>query len=103
MKVLTDYCGRAVRLTDERLRHILTHSEMTAMESEVQATLREPQKVIQSRTDESIALYYRYYSKTIVGDKWLCIVVKYMEDDAFVITAYLTDTVKQGEPLWPNP
>ena len=98
-----DYSGRAVRLTDERLRHILAHPEMTDLESEVEATLQAPQKVIQSRTDESVALCYRYYRETIVGDKWLCVVVKYMDDDAFIITAYLTDTVKQGDLLWSNP
>lgn len=73
---------------------------MADMESAVQATLRDPQKVVQSRMDESVALCYRYYYGTIVGDKWLCVVVKYMDNDAFVITAYLTDTVKQGDLLW---
>jgi hypothetical protein len=34
--------------------------------------------------------------------KWLCVVVKYLPDDAFVITAYLTDTVKAGEIVWPK-
>ena len=103
MKVLKDYFGRSVRLTDERLRHILEHPEMADMESAMEATLREPEKVIQSRTDESVALCYRSYYGTIVGDKWLCVVVKYMDDDAFIITAYLTDTVKQGDLLWSGP
>ncbi len=76
MKVLKDYFGRSVRLTAERLRHILEHPEMADMESAVEATLREPEKVIQFRTDESVALCYRYYYGTIVGDKWLCVVVK---------------------------
>jgi hypothetical protein len=31
-----------------------------------------------------------------------CVVVKYFSDDAFVITAYLTDTIKAGEILWPT-
>jgi hypothetical protein len=38
---------------------------------------------------------------TRVGDKWLCVVVKYAADDAFVLTAYLTDKPKKGEQLWP--
>ena len=37
-----------------------------------------------------------------VGDKWLCVVVKYTADDAFVLTAYLTDKLKKGEQLWPT-
>jgi hypothetical protein len=37
-----------------------------------------------------------------IGDKWLCVVVKYFADDAFVITAYLTDKLKAGERIWPT-
>ena len=37
-----------------------------------------------------------------MGDKWLCIVVKYAEDDAFVVTGYLTDKPKDGEDVWPT-
>jgi hypothetical protein len=36
-----------------------------------------------------------------VGDKWLCVVVKYAVNDAFVVTASLTDKLKKGKPLWP--
>ena len=32
MKILTDYRGRAVRLTDERLDHIRDHPEMIGLE-----------------------------------------------------------------------
>jgi len=35
-----------------------------------------------------------------VGGKWLGFVVKYGEDDAFVVKAYLTDKPKNGEDLW---
>jgi hypothetical protein len=36
-----------------------------------------------------------------VSDKWLCVVVKYAVNDAFVVTASLTDKLKKGKPLWP--
>jgi hypothetical protein len=35
------------------------------------------------------------------GWEMVCVVVKYLPIDVFVITAYLTDTVKAGEILWP--
>ena len=47
-------------------------------------------------------LFYEFYARTRVSGKWLCVVVKYLPDDAFVITAYLTDTMKAGETLWPT-
>ncbi len=65
-------------------------------------TLAKPTLVIQSRSDASAELSYRYYLGTQVGDKWLCVVVKYSLDDAFVLTAYLTDQPKKGEQLWPK-
>jgi hypothetical protein len=50
MKLLKDYQGRDVRLTEERLHHILEHPEMANLESALEKTLRQPQYVIQSRT-----------------------------------------------------
>ena len=101
MKLLRDYQGRDVRLTEERLRHILEHPEMAELESALETTLRQPQYVIQSRTDPKAALSYRFYVGTKVGDKWLCVVVKYGTNDACVVTAYLTDQLKEGTQLWP--
>jgi hypothetical protein len=102
MKLLDDCFGRKVRLTDERLAHILGHAEMAGMEAEVERVLREPQLVRCSRSDTAVRLFYEYYAQTIIGGKWLCVVVKYAENDAFVVTAYLTDKPKDGEDLWPT-
>lgn len=101
MKTLLDHLGRIVRLTDERLAHILAHPEMHGLEPALTATLRNPALVIESRTDPSTELNYRFYLGTRVGDKWLCVVVKYAPQDAFVLTAYLTDKPKKGEQIWP--
>ncbi len=77
MRVLHDHEVLAVRVTDERLAHILEHPEMAGMEEAIEATLR-------------------------VGDRYLCVVVKVAGDDAFVLTAYLTDRIKKGVALWPR-
>ncbi|MBW4678881.1 MAG: DUF4258 domain-containing protein [Microcoleus vaginatus WJT46-NPBG5] len=103
MKILTDYQGRQIRLTDERLAHILEHPEMAGMEIAIEQTLQNPEVVRKSRTDETALLHYHYYTGTLVGDKWLCVVVKYTVEDAFVLTAYFTDKQKKGEQLWPQP
>ncbi|WP_204138492.1 DUF4258 domain-containing protein [Halomicronema sp. CCY15110] len=103
MQRFVDYQGRQIRLTDERLTHILQHPEMVNMEAAIPAVLLHPAVVRQSRTDQTVSLYYLYQRATLVGDKWLCVVVKYLEADAFVITAYLTDKLKPGAQIWPNP
>jgi hypothetical protein len=102
MKTLKDCFGHSVRLTDERLAHILEHAEMKGMAAEIERVLREPQLVRRSRSDKAVRLFYEFYVQTIVGGKWLCVVVKYVENDAFVVTAYLTDKPKAGEDLWPT-
>jgi hypothetical protein len=101
METLKDCFGHPVRLTDERLAHILEHAEMAGMAAEIEKVLREPRLVRQSRSDEAARLFYEFYAQTIVDGKWLCVVVKYIETDAFVVTAYLTDKPKAGKDLWP--
>ena len=100
MKILRDLWDSAIRLTDERLTHILEHPEMSDMEAEIEETLLRPEHVARSRSDEEVLLYYRFYPETRVGGKFLCVVVKFREEDAFIITAYLTDKIKEGETLW---
>lgn len=102
MQVIQDCFGTSVRLTDERLAHILEHIEMVGMGHEIERVLQTPSEVRRSRSDDDVRLFYEFYAETRVGGKWLCVVVKYLPDDAFIITAYLTDSVKAGEILWPK-
>lgn len=102
MTILRDYQGLAIRLTDERMAHILEHPELAGMESAIEETLREPERVVESSSDPTAHLYYRFYFRTFVGGKYLCVVVKRAAADPFVITAYLTDRIKKGTRLWPK-
>ena len=102
MKTVTDYSGREVRITDERLAHILEHREMDGMAEAIECTLQQPAEVRRSKADDTVKLFYDFQSDTIVGGKWLCVVVRYTVEDAFVITAYLTDKIKAGESIWPT-
>ena len=45
MRMLDDCFGHKVRLTDERLAHILEHPEMAGMAGEIERVLRRPQLV----------------------------------------------------------
>jgi hypothetical protein len=102
MTTLLDHGGRSIRLTPERLDHILLHPEMAELKAEIAESLRQPERVIQSLSDPEAWLYYRRYPTTRVGDKYLCVVVKMAATHAFVVTAYLTDRVKRGSQLWPE-
>ena len=54
MKVIRDCFGRSVRLTDERLDHILQHQELAGMEEEISRVLQTPTEVRVSRSDETV-------------------------------------------------
>ena len=41
------------------------------MEAAIKETLRDPEKVVQSVSDPSVHLYYRFYFRTVVGGKFL--------------------------------
>jgi hypothetical protein len=97
---LKDVWTNSILLTDERKSHLLEHPEMSGQEDKLAETLLEPDTVIQSRSDNTIRLFYRFYKRLAIGDKHLCIVVKYAESNAFIITAYFTDKVKRGETQW---
>ena len=69
MKTFADCFGKTVRLTDERLAHILEHAEMKGLAAEIERTLRQPQLVRCSRSDAAVKLFYEFYAQTIVGGK----------------------------------
>jgi hypothetical protein len=75
---------------------------MLGMEQKIVDTLKAPVTVIQSRTDPAVRLFHSRQTTQLFGEKWVCVVVKYNANDAFVITAYLTDKEKFGTRLWPN-
>ena len=102
MKTVHDFQGLAIRLTEEWWAHILEHLEMALMEVAIEETLLHPERVVQSFSDPQARLYYRFYFRTMVGGKFLCVVVKTLDADAFVLTAYLTDRMTKGVQLWPT-
>ena len=70
MKLLTDCFGHQVRLTEERLAHILEHAEMADMAADVERVLLSPQLVRRSRSDTEVRLLlekiYGQQSKSLV-------------------------------------
>ncbi len=101
MEWFKDIRNRRIRLTDEREEHIETnHPEMSVQIDKVQDTLLNPDIIVRSRTDPDVELFYRYYDITPVTEKYLCVVVKVLVDDLFIITVYFTDTIKTGEVLY---
>ncbi|HVC26573.1 MAG TPA: hypothetical protein VND40_00280 [Nitrososphaerales archaeon] len=71
------------------------HPSVRGLEQLVQSSLTEPIEVRRSRRDQSVHLHYgRFEAKLLV-----CTVVKFLNGDGFVITAYLTRRMI-GDSIW---
>ena len=91
----TDEHGNEVRLTDERLRHILRrHPEMAFQMHRFAETLARPDAVSPSRSSPSVQLYYRLYPDLRGRNRYICLVVKRETDYSFILTAYLDRRIK---------
>jgi hypothetical protein len=102
MIVFRDFRGRDIRLTDERLAHILEHPEMRGQEQRIAETLLTPHSVILSYHDPAVHLHHRLFDETPISREYLVVVVKNLKQDAFVIIAFFTDKEKKGVHLWPQ-
>ena len=67
MQVIRDCFGHSVRLTDERLEHILEHVEMAGMEGQLERVLQTPSEVRLSNSDDNVKLFYEFYAQTYLG------------------------------------
>ncbi len=94
---VTSKLGKLIRATQSRWNLIVRtkHPEIDGKEAEIKLTLAEPNEVRRSRSDNSV---YLYYMKR--GRLWLAVVVKHRNGDGFVITAYFTDRIKEGERVY---
>ena len=100
--VLRDVFGHRLHLTSERRQHILhEHPELAPYLRRLDEVFAAPDIVKQSRRDPQVYLYYRY-EPDVLGGKYL-LGVAGIGQRSFVLTAYVTDTVKEGKQLWPRP
>lgn len=98
--LLMDYRGRRIRLTQERYQHILEHPEMLGQEGRIRETISQPDHVVSTTADPSVHVYSRYYDSTPVTRKFLLVVVKTVEEDAYILTAFFASRQKKGITVW---
>ena len=98
--LVVDQRKRTIRLTKERHQHIVERLEMAGQEDRVRETIALPDIVKVSRNDSKVLCYYRWYETTPVTRKYLLCIVKVLDGEGFVITAFYTDQVKGGKVEW---
>ena len=93
---VTSSLGKSIRLSEEYWQKIIEtkHPVMAGQDELVKQTLTSSEHVRRSRKDAAVHLHYRKSD-----GRYCCVVVKHLNGDGFVVTAYLTDTIKAGEVI----
>ena len=76
----------------------IKHPVMAGLESFVKETLEKPEEIRVSRSDPKVFLFYKFQRP----ERWICAVAKRLNGEGFLITAYPTVAIKEGEHIWPR-
>ncbi len=75
---------------------IVKHPDIAELCDLVQETLRDPDEIRRSSHDPNVLLFYRSHRE----NRWVVAVARKLNGDGFLITAYQTDAIKEGESIW---
>ncbi len=82
-----DKQGKKIRLTSEQWSHIRRkHSEVERYEW-IEETLLKPDVITDYDPDETVKYYYKYYKHRSSHERYLHVIIKYINGEGFVLTA----------------
>lgn len=85
--------GRKIHLSNERWAHInQEHPEIAPHLEDIKDALINPLKVVQYEYDKGIHYHYKYFKRR--RPEYLLIIVKYLNNHGFIITAYFVRNIK---------
>lgn len=73
----------------------IKHPTLKGKEEDAKRVLCDPDEIRISKKDNSVVLFYRKVEK-----HYVCVVVRFFKKRGFIITAYLTDKIKEGQLRW---
>ncbi len=74
---------------------IVKHPDIADLEIEIQQALASPDEIRRSSRDPNVLLFYLVLKER----RWVVAVARRLNGDGFLITAYQTDAIKEGETL----
>ena len=74
------------------------HPIMKGRLEDVKQTLKNPDVIHLSKSDSRVYLFYQADG----NKRWVCAVLKRLNGQGFLITAYRTSAIKEGERIWPK-
>jgi hypothetical protein len=89
----------SVRTSSDYWQIILTkHPDLTDRLEDIKMTLQNPTEIRHSQRDQNVFLFY----SLVRAKRWVVAVARQLNGDGFLITAYRTDAIKEGERVWPK-
>lgn len=89
-----DKTGRKIHLSKERWGHIRKkHPEIEDLEL-IKQVLESANKIKDYELDKSTNYYYKYLKNIKSSAKYLLVIVKYLNGDGFIVTAYFERNIK---------
>lgn len=90
---IKDKTGRIIYITKERWKHIVrSHPILGDKIWEIKNTLEKP-LLITKGDNENTRYYYRYYKYIQQKERFLIVVVKYLNGKGFILTSFYVDRV----------
>ncbi|NJN22188.1 MAG: hypothetical protein HC812_14630 [Leptolyngbya sp. RL_3_1] len=91
--------GFSVRASESHWQRLISkHPDIADLEELVQQAMANPDEIRRSRRDEGVLLFYLVRSTK----RWVVAVARRLNGDGFLITAYQTSAIKEGESIWPR-
>ena len=84
---IIDKTGRKIRLTRKQWNHIKQDHPEVESDVVIKEALEKPIKITQPY-EGAKHYYYKHYKHRRCPDKYLLVIVNYLNGDAYVITAY---------------
>ena len=89
---IADKTGREIKLTKRQWKHVIKrHPYMEKYLEEIKETLKIPDKLIIKLYNKGY--YYKNYKYLKKPNKFILVVVKYLNRDGFVMSAYFVDKI----------
>lgn len=82
-----DKTGRRIRLTKKQWGHIRKKHPEVEKHEIIEETILNPDKITDYDIDDSIKYFYKHYKHRNSPEKYLHIVVKYLNGEGFILTA----------------
>lgn len=90
-----DRSGREIHLSNERWKHIIYEHPVIANKiEEIKDALSSPTAIRKSDHDENLRFYYKYYKSIKLKEKYLFVMVRYLNGDGFIITSFYVNKIK---------